>query len=106
MATNENVASLGEEIRTLSANLARLAESPNRTISAVSTHFSFLLSLAVRKVAFGPNEWLKVPDEAVAEAIEAIQVANGQAAEVADGEGAMAFAGAVTDAINSLEALQ
>ncbi len=106
MATNENVALLGEEIRKLSANLARLAESPNRTISAVSTHLSFLLSLAVRKVAFGPNEWARISDEAVEGAIEVIRMANEQAAEIEDGQDAMDFAGAVTDAINALEALQ
>jgi hypothetical protein len=106
MATNENVALLGEEVQKLSANLARLAEIPNRTISAVSTHLSFLLSLAVRKVAFGPNEWAKVPDEAVEGAIEVIRISNEQAAEIEDGQDAMDFAGAVTDAINALEALQ
>ncbi len=106
MATREIVETLGAEINELSSTLAQLSENPNRTVSAVSAHLLFLLSLAVRKIAFGPNEWAKVDDDAVVVSTEAMQEANSAAAGVRNGDDAIALAETVMSAISAIEALE
>lgn len=107
MANAESINALHAALGDLIDRLRALTMSPDLVVAKIAASLMTRLTLALRNVAFGPNEWQAISDDGVAsvtkivnDAVDAMSNANPSADTMVD------VAVAVGEVISAMDALR